>query len=293
MRPVYHITGQKYHNQDSSNLTIGRDQFTHESRSCQDTSWCCNASITPWSGQHCKQKAVFTVPANGNQNMALLTWVKAILIIDEKQILLQKRARDNWEDMNHAHKWQSLSEPSRFVNTPSNLCDTSVHETNFIPLWQPHHFYNNNTCGSQTINHCPFLTDSKRMLLQANSGCTKCHRFWTNHWSRECSFGFPDGLTYHPLMPANVPPRPKGYVPVHQILQWQNNNEFMKTMSSTRQGPTMTMSARSNQTVTTIIKEVDDTNDVMAMIPSSVMRLHYLWPQKLQNCTIPVNLEAI
>ena len=24
-----------------------------------------------------------------------------------------------------------------------------------------------------------------------------------------------------------------------------------------------------------------------------LMRLHYLWPQKLQNCTIPVNLEAI
>ena len=25
----------------------------------------------------------------------------------------------------------------------------------------------------------------------------------------------------------------------------------------------------------------------------TVMRLHYLWPQKSQNCTIPVNLEAI
>ena len=23
------------------------------------------------------------------------------------------------------------------------------------------------------------------------------------------------------------------------------------------------------------------------------MRLHYFWPQKLQNCTIPVNFEAI
>ena len=26
---------------------------------------------------------------------------------------------------------------------------------------------------------------------------------------------------------------------------------------------------------------------------SPVMRLHYLWPRKSQNCTIPVNLEAI
>ena len=25
----------------------------------------------------------------------------------------------------------------------------------------------------------------------------------------------------------------------------------------------------------------------------TVMRSHYLWPRKLQNCTIPVNLDAI
>ena len=34
---------------------------------------------------------------------------------------------------------------------------------------------------------------------------------------------------------------------------------------------------------------------VLTPIPGSylLMRLHYLWPRKLQNCTIPVNLEAI
>ena len=79
-------------------------------------------------------KPVFTVPADGNQNTALLAWVKAISVIDEKRILLWKRARDDWEDMNRAHKPQSLSEPSRFANAASSFRDTSTHDTNFIPL---------------------------------------------------------------------------------------------------------------------------------------------------------------
>lgn len=115
------------------------------------------------------------------------------------------------------------------------------------------------------------LTDSERAFLQANGGCTMCRRFWTDHWSRDCPFGFPDGLTYHTLSAANVPPRPKNYVLVFQKSQRPVSNEMSKPAASARQATVMTQNSRASRAVTAIIEEVDDADNVVAVIPSYML----------------------
>ena len=43
-------------------------------------------------------------------------------------------------------------------------------------------------------------------------------------------------------------------------------------------------------TITMLLQYLDAPHSTHLKV---VMRSHYLWPQKLKNCTIPVNLEAI
>lgn len=45
----------------------------------------------------------------------------------------------------------------------------------------------------------PTLLDSERTLLNNHDGCTKCRRFYVNHKSRDCPFGFPAGKDYKTL----------------------------------------------------------------------------------------------
>ncbi|KIJ99028.1 hypothetical protein K443DRAFT_8699 [Laccaria amethystina LaAM-08-1] len=105
------------------------------------------------------------------KDKVLKTWIASVCLIDKV----------------HANtRPDTLHGPSRRGNTAqSNATATASSSTSsFVKL--------------------PPLTDDERTLLNEHSGCTKCHRLYTNHRSQSCPDGFPPGKGYKTLMVADA-----------------------------------------------------------------------------------------
>lgn len=201
-------------------------------------------------------KPEFIVGPDGNQNTALHNWLQAVIAINNKRLLKRKGTHDDYEEFARAHKYQVLAESSHNMNNTLNSRDSDYNPQmpiNKLPL-------NSQRPSSFSGTRCPQLTNVERRLLHENGGCTKCRRFWMDHWSSSCPHNFPDGCTYRNLTAVDVPARPPNYIP----------------FAPDRSSLTIKLSVMSNlitkthRPVTAVIEEIDMSNEVAAVLPTAV-----------------------
>jgi len=82
-------------------------------------------------------------------------------------------------------------------------------------LHSPSHRGNTNTMSTTSSSASSFvklppLTDNECTLLNEHDGCTKCHRFYTDHCSQLCPDGFPPGKGYKMLTVTDALSAKKG-----------------------------------------------------------------------------------
>jgi len=96
------------------------------------------------------------------------------------------------------------------------MITSTVTATRRVNLCPAHNYTNNASCSNNNNNttstatssvpssRVPALTSSERTLLQEHEGCFKCHDFYADHLSRNCTRGFPDPTTYNTLTAADA-----------------------------------------------------------------------------------------